>query len=70
MALLCESRTGYQNLCQLITQFKMRETGKCEGAATLRDLEQYAGGLVCLTGGEKGRWPLHWHAAAKRRARR
>src|ERR1017187_8550646 len=23
--LLCESRVGYQSLCQLITQFKMRE---------------------------------------------
>jgi error-prone DNA polymerase len=54
VALLCASRTGYQNLCQLITQFKLRETGKCEGAATLRDLEQCAGGLVCLTGGEEG----------------
>jgi len=25
LPLLCESREGYQNLCQLITQFKMRE---------------------------------------------
>ena len=33
--LLCTSRMGYQNLCQLITRFKMRETTKCEGAATL-----------------------------------
>ena len=36
LPLLCESREGYQNLCQLITQFKMRETTKKEGAATLR----------------------------------
>src|ERR1700727_1830558 len=28
LALLCESRGGYQNLCQLITQFKMREAAK------------------------------------------
>jgi error-prone DNA polymerase len=34
LPLLCESRAGYQNLCQLITHFKMRETTKCEGAAT------------------------------------
>jgi error-prone DNA polymerase len=54
LPLLCESREGYQNLCQLITQFKMRETTKKEGAATFRDLEQYASGLVCLTGGEEG----------------
>ncbi len=52
--LLCESRAGYQNLCQLITQFKMRETTKGEGAATFDDLSQYASGLVCLTGGDEG----------------
>ena len=32
----------------------MRETTKCEGAATLEDLEQYSSGLVCLTGGDEG----------------
>ena len=26
VVLLCASQTGYQNLCQLITRFKMRET--------------------------------------------
>ena len=54
MTLLCESRQGYQNLCQLITQFKMRETTKQEGAANFGDLEQYSAGLVCLTGGDEG----------------
>ena len=54
LPLLCTSRLGYQNLCQLITRFKMRETTKCEGAATLEDLEQYSSGLVCLTGGDEG----------------
>jgi error-prone DNA polymerase len=54
LPLLCESREGYQNLCQLITQFKMRETTKKDGAATFNDLEQYASGLVCLTGGNEG----------------
>jgi len=52
--LLCASRTGYQNLCQLITQFKMREPTKAEGAATRNDLAQYAEGLLCLTGGDEG----------------
>jgi len=52
--LLSESQAGYQNLCQLITQFKMREATKQEGAANLSDLEQYAAGLVCLTGGDEG----------------
>src|SRR5258708_25939550 len=54
LPLLCESREGYQNLCQLITQFKMREKTKKEGAANFDDLEQYAQGLVCLTGGDEG----------------
>jgi error-prone DNA polymerase len=54
LPLLCHSRTGYQNLCQLITQFKMREPTKAEGAATHDDLAQYAEGLICLTGGDEG----------------
>jgi error-prone DNA polymerase len=54
LPLLCTSRTGYQNLCQLITRFKMRETTKCEGAATLEELAQHSSGLVCLTGGDEG----------------
>jgi error-prone DNA polymerase len=54
LPLLCTSRTGYQNLCQLITQFKMREATKGDGAATFDDLNQYASGLVCLTGGDEG----------------
>ncbi|HUY95290.1 MAG TPA: DNA polymerase III subunit alpha, partial [Terracidiphilus sp.] len=54
LPLLCASRGGYQNLCQLITQFKMREATKDEGAAALDDLRQYSGGLVCLTGGDEG----------------
>jgi len=54
VTLLCETRQGYQNLCQMITQFKMREATKQEGAANFGDLEQYASGLVCLTGGDEG----------------
>ncbi|MDR3739685.1 MAG: PHP domain-containing protein, partial [Terracidiphilus sp.] len=54
LSLLCTSRTGYQNLCQLITAFKLREPEKNEGAATLEELVQYAEGLVCLTGGDEG----------------
>jgi error-prone DNA polymerase len=54
IVLLCASRAGYQNLCQLITRFKMRETTKAEGAATLEDLEEFSSGLICLTGGDEG----------------
>jgi error-prone DNA polymerase len=52
--LLCASQTGYRNLCQLITRFKMREETKAEGAATLEDLEEFSAGLICLTGGDEG----------------
>ena len=54
VVLLCASQAGYQNLCQLITRFKMRETTKAEGAATVEDLEEFSDGLICLTGGEEG----------------
>ena len=52
--LLCASQVGYQNLCQLITRFKMRESTKAEGAATLDDLAEFSAGLICLTGGDEG----------------
>ena len=54
LLLLCTSQTGYQNLCQLITRFKMRETTKAEGAAMLEDIEEFSAGLICLTGGDEG----------------
>ena len=54
IVLLCASQIGYQNLCQLITRFKMREDTKAEGAANFEDLEEFSSGLICLTGGEEG----------------
>ncbi len=54
LPLLCASQTGYANLCQLITRFKMREPGKSEGMATLNDIAEFAPGLICLTGGDEG----------------
>ncbi len=54
LSLLCESRIGYRNLCQLITRFKMREPGKCEGTATVGDLADFHDGLICFTGGDEG----------------
>ena len=54
LPLLCTSRAGYSNLCQLITRFKMRQPGKTEGSALLDDLHEFAGGLVCMTGGDEG----------------
>ncbi len=54
LPLLVTSRVGYQNLCRLITQMKLR-VGRKEGAiAEEQDLTEYAGGLICLTGGDEG----------------
>ncbi|HSA92905.1 MAG TPA: error-prone DNA polymerase [Terriglobales bacterium] len=53
LPLLAATRTGYQNLCRLITRVKLRAR-KNEGAATEHDLAQYAAGLICLTGGDEG----------------
>jgi error-prone DNA polymerase len=54
LPLVVKSRLGYQNLCRLITRFKMREDTKAEGAAIVQDVEQHGKGLVCLTGGDEG----------------
>src|SRR5271170_4524267 len=45
--LLAESRTGYQNLCRLITRMKLRAK-KGEGAATPEELAEFSPGLICL----------------------
>jgi error-prone DNA polymerase len=54
LPLLCESREGYQNLCQLITRSKLREKSKGDGSAKLEEIQEYSRGLVCLTGGDEG----------------
>jgi error-prone DNA polymerase len=53
LPLLVSDRTGYQNLCRLITKMKMRAK-KEEGAAHEHELEEHANGLICLTGGDEG----------------
>ena len=47
--LLAETRTGYQNLCRLITSMKLRAK-KGEAAASEDELRQFSEGLICLTG--------------------
>jgi error-prone DNA polymerase len=54
LPLLTESHTGYNNLCRLITRFKLRENSKAEGSASLHEFEEYGKGLICLTGGSEG----------------
>jgi error-prone DNA polymerase len=53
LPLLVASRTGYQNLCRLITKMKLRAK-KGEGAVTEEELQEHASGLICLTGGAEG----------------
>jgi len=53
-ALLVESQAGYQNLCRLITLYKLREQRKGEGFSTPDEVRDYSDGLVCLTGGDEG----------------
>jgi len=55
--LLAENRTGYQNLCRLITRSKLRagKPGKPEYPfATDEEFTSHSAGLVCLTGGDEG----------------
>ncbi len=51
--LLAINRTGYQNLCRLITSMKL-QAPKGEGAATHEEFARYSEGLICLTGGPEG----------------
>jgi error-prone DNA polymerase len=52
--LLVATRTGYQNLCRLITTTKLRVPKKSMATAALAELQGHAEGLICLTGDEHG----------------
>src|SRR5213078_401509 len=54
LGVLVKNRTGYQNLCRLMTRYKLREKEKGTGTAALEEIAELAEGLVCLTGGEEG----------------
>jgi error-prone DNA polymerase len=56
LPLIARTRAGYQNLCRMITRAKLRHGTKEEHVAlhTEADLEEFASGLVCLTGDEHG----------------
>src|SRR5947208_5758641 len=71
--LLVRSRSGYQNLCRLITLMKMRvpkhaKPGEC--SVTPDELAAHAEGLVCLTGGSKGLLAKDFHQRGNRVAQR
>ena len=53
LPLLVETRTGYQNLCRLITRAQLRSP-KGESRVQWSELEEFQEGLICLTGDEEG----------------
>ena len=53
LSLLVEKRTGYKNLCRLMTAGALGKP-KGETAVTLDQIAEHAEGLHCLTGGEEG----------------
>jgi error-prone DNA polymerase len=53
LPVLVESRRGYQNLCRLITQSKLRAE-KGQSAIRWEELPEFAEGWVALTGDEEG----------------
>jgi error-prone DNA polymerase len=63
---LVASQTGYQNLCRLITEAKLRGT-KTESSVLWKELPAYAEGLLVLTGDEEGilKDPCHPEALKK-----
>ncbi len=54
LPVLVESRTGYQNLCRLITTSKLRTKKKTIATSRFDELQNAAEGLICLTGDENG----------------
>jgi len=68
--LLVASRSGYQNLCRLITRTKLRAKKNKLTAATLSELEEHAEGLVSLTGDESGPLAAALKSGGKPEARR
>ncbi|MFL5780183.1 MAG: DNA polymerase III subunit alpha [Thermoleophilaceae bacterium] len=79
LTLLCEDRTGYANLCRLITRAhegtRERPADPLPPTVTLDDVDRHAGGLVCLTGCARsgavaGRVDNHEHAEAAAAAQR
>src|ERR1051326_7935249 len=53
LPVLVESRTGYRNLCRLLTRAHLR-SAKNEGRVRWEELPELAEGLVALTGDEEG----------------
>ena len=53
LPVLVQTRTGYRNLCQLLTEAHLRAP-KGEGRVRWEDMAEFSHGLVALTGDEEG----------------
>ncbi len=53
LPVLVESRVGYRHLCQMLTRAHLRAP-KGEGTVRWEELDEFAGGLVALTGDDEG----------------
>jgi len=56
LPVLVQSRTGYQNLCRLLSRARLRSP-KNESSICWSELPEFQEGLICLTGDEEG--PVH-----------
>jgi error-prone DNA polymerase len=65
LPVLVESRTGYQNLCRLITRAQLRAP-KGQSRIQWHELEEFHEGLIALTGDAEG--PLHAPVARRDRS--
>ena len=54
LPLLVADRTGYQNLCRLVTRMKLRVPKHTDPVTSIEELAQHSKGLICLTGGGDG----------------
>ena len=65
LPVLAATRTGYQNLCRLLTSAKLK-AAKGEGRASWSELGQWNEGLIALTGDHEGPLLSAWHRGEKR----
>ena len=54
LPVIVASRAGYQNLCRLVTQMKLRVPKNEPCFSNEEEISRYSEGLICLTGDENG----------------
>lgn len=54
LVLLVQSKQGYLNLCELLTQSYVTSDGQSKPSLTWEGIRKYAEGLICLSGAVKG----------------